>query len=134
MASMARFQESDRSQQDHNSPSSKRNANDLNQSQLIAVLERDYEITKRVQVPSFFQSMLDKYRSPKKYKLLNKFQTQLEKELDLEKIIRRIRLLIFTAMGILTADQFVYVDTMSRMIVRESSDFEETSSDEELGK
>ena len=91
-------------------------------------------MTKRVKVPGFFQSILDKYKAPKKYKLLNKFQTQLEKELDLEKIIRRIRLLVFSAMGILTADQSVFVDTMSRMIVRESSDFKETSSDEELGE
>ena len=134
MASMARFQESDRSQHDNDSPSSKHNANDLNQSQLIAKLERDYELSKRVKVPGFFQSILDKYKAPKKYKLLNKFQTQLEKELDLEKIIRRIRLLVFSAMGILTADQSVFVDTMSRMIVRESSDFKETSSDEELGE
>ena len=37
-------------------------------------------------------------------------------------------------MGTLTADQSVFVDKMSRMIVRESTDFEETSSDEELGE
>ena len=47
-------------------------------------------------------------------------------------MIHRIRLLLFTAMATLTADQSVYVDTMSRMVVRESSDFEKTSSDEEL--
>jgi hypothetical protein len=35
-------------------------------------------------------------------------------------------------MGTLTADQSVFVDTMSRMILRESSDFEKTTSDEEL--
>jgi len=37
-------------------------------------------------------------------------------------------------MGTLTADQSVFVDTMSRIVVRESSDFEKTSSDEELEK
>jgi len=49
-------------------------------------------------------------------------------------MIHRVRLLVFTAMGTLTADQSVFVDKMSRMIVRESTDFEETSSDEELGE
>ena len=97
-------------------------------------MRRECESTKKVEEKGFFSSILDKYRAPKKYKLFKKFQIQLDKELDLEKIIRRVRLLVFTAMGTLTADQSVFVDKMSQMIVRESSDFEETSSDEELGR
>ena len=99
---------------------------------MFTKIAREIDSTKRVKVPSFFQNIVNKFRAPKKYKLLNKFQIQLDKELDLEKIIRRVRLLVFTSMGILTADQSVFVDSMSRMIVRESSDFEKTSSDEEL--
>ena len=49
-------------------------------------------------------------------------------------MIHRVRLLVFTAMGTLTADQSVFVDKMSRMTVRESTDFEEISSDDELGE
>ena len=54
--------------------------------------------------------------------------------LDLEKLIHRLRLSVFTAMGTLTADQSVFVDKLSRVIVRESSDFENTSSDNELSE
>ena len=97
-------------------------------------IAKEIETTKRVEVPGFFQNMVNKFKAPKKYKLLRKFQIRLDKELDLEKIIHRVRLLVFTAMGTLTADQSVFVDKMSRMVVRESTDFEETSSDEELGE
>ena len=97
-------------------------------------MRRECESIKKIDEKGFFLSILDKYRAPNKYKLFEKFQIQLDKELDLEKIIRRVRLLVFTAMGTLTTDQSVFVDKMSRMIVRESSDFEETSSDEELGR
>jgi len=45
-----------------------------------------------------------------------------------------MRLLVFSALGTLTADQSVFVDTMSKMIVRESSDFEKTTSDDELNE
>jgi hypothetical protein len=37
-------------------------------------------------------------------------------------------------MGTLKADQSVFVDKMSKMIVRESSDLKKTSSDEELSQ
>ena len=80
----------------------------------------------------FFQNWLERFRSKKRHKLLHKFQIRLDKELDLEKIIHRLRFLVFTAMGLLTADQNVFVDTMSKMTLHESSDFEETSTDEEL--
>jgi len=99
---------------------------------MIAGLTRDYERTKEIAEPGLLQSIWNRFREPKTYQLLNKFQIQLEKELDLSKIIHRLRLLIFTAMGTLTADQSVFVDKMSGVILRESTDFDGTSSDEEL--
>ena len=81
---------------------------------------------------SFFHSMLQRFTAPKKHKLVRKFQIQLDKELDLEKMIHRIRLLVFSALGSLTADQSVFADKMSRVVVHESSNFEYTSSDDEL--
>ena len=67
---------------------------------MFTKIAREIDSIKRVKVPSFFQNIVNKFKAPKKYKLLNKFQIQLDKELDLEKIIRRVRLLVFTCMGI----------------------------------
>ena len=76
--------------------------------------------------------MLERFKSTKRHKILKKFQIQLDKELDLEKFIQRLRLLVFTAIGTMTANQSIFADKMSQVVVRESSDFESTSSDEEL--
>ena len=73
-------------------------------------ITREYEATNRVEVPGFFKSIIDRFRAPKKYKLLKKFEIQLSKELDIEKIIHRLRFFVYTAMVRLTADQSVFVD------------------------
>ena len=64
--------------------------------------------------------------------MLKKFKIKLDKELDLEKIIHRIRILLFSVLATLTADQSVFADRMSQVVVKESSDFDGTSSDDEL--
>lgn len=64
--------------------------------------------------------------------MLKKFKIKLDKELDLEKIIHRIRILLFSVLATLTADQSVFADRMSQVVVRESSDLDGTSSDDEL--
>ena len=57
---------------------------------------------------------------------------RIQKELDLQKLIHRLRVLLFSAMGNLTSEQSVYVDKMSHIVVNESSDEQETSEDDEL--
>jgi hypothetical protein len=95
-------------------------------------LQRELERTERFEVKSFFSNLFDKFLFPKRHKLRKKFQIQLDKELDLEKTIRRFRLLVISALGTMTADQNVFSDMMSQYFMRESSDFENTSSDQEL--
>ena len=56
---------------------------------------------------------------------------QLEKELGLKWMIRRVRLLVFLAISTLAADQGV-LWTRWYYIVRESFEFEETSSDKKF--
>lgn len=63
---------------------------------------------------------------------MRKSVTQVDKELDLQKIIHRLRLLLMAALGSLTPEQSVYVDRMSHIVIRESSDLDYTSSDKEL--
>lgn len=55
----------------------------------------------------------------------------MEKELDLEKVLHRLRLFVFSTLGTLTKDQSIFADRMSRIVIRESSDHAE-SSDQEL--
>ena len=132
MGAIGKFRESDRDGQDHDPPSLNKNVFDLNQAQVIDSLTREFERTKEIDEPGLLRSIWNRFRAPNTYNLLNKFQIQLDKELDLSKIIHRLRLLIFTAMGTLTSDQSVFVDKMSGVILRESTDFDKTSSDEEL--
>ena len=65
-------------------------------------------------------------------KVLNKANTRLSKELDLRKFVLRQRLQTAAIMGLLSGRQKSYIDRISQLVIRESSDLDETSSDREL--
>ena len=65
-------------------------------------------------------------------KLLVKSQSKLQKELDLKKFIHRQRVTMTAILGLLSGRQSYFVDKMSQLIIRESSNLEETSDDTEL--
>ena len=50
----------------------------------------------------------------------------------MQKYIHRVRLQVTTTLGILSNYQSLFADKMSHIVVHESSDFDETSSDDEL--
>ena len=52
----------------------------------------------------YLEHLINRFRQPKRYKLLRKSQIQVEKELDLQKIIHRLRLLVYTTLGVLTSN------------------------------
>ena len=63
---------------------------------------------------------------------MNKANAMLEKELDLRKFIYRQRLQTTAILGLLSGRQSFFVDRMSQMVIRESSNLDETSTDDEL--
>ena len=71
-------------------------------------------------------------RNTRYQKLIQKSQSSITKELDLRKFIYRQRLQSVAILGILSGRQSLFVDKMSQLVIRESSNFEETSGDEEL--
>ena len=64
--------------------------------------------------------------------MLIKSQSTLNKELDLRKFIYRQRLQTTAILGLLTGRQSFFVDKMSQLVIRESSNLDETSEDAEL--
>ena len=63
---------------------------------------------------------------------MNKATSKLDKELDLRKFIYRQRLQTTAILGLLNGRQSFFVDKMSQMVIRESSNLDETSTDGEL--
>ena len=55
------------------------------------------------------------------------------KELDLQKFMHRQRLWTTSMLGLLDGRQSLFVNKMSQLIIRESSDSQNTSDDNELG-
>ena len=98
----------------------------------LSTLDDDYRVIEKMKSGSWLGSFVSRFREPKRNKLLRKSVTQVDKELDLQKIIHRLRLLLMATLGSLTPEQSVYVDTMSHVVIRESSDLDYTSSDKEL--
>ena len=68
----------------------------------------------------------------KNKKLLRKSLTQIDKELDLKKFLHRSRVTFASLLGLLTSKQSAFVDRMSRVAIRESTDFDVTTDDDEL--
>ena len=64
--------------------------------------------------------------------MMLKSESSLAKELDLRKFIYRQRLQTTAILGLLSGGQSFFVDKMSQLVIRESSNLEETSSDSEL--
>ncbi len=61
------------------------------------------------------------WRESKASRLLRKSQIQLDKELDLHNFIRSFRLHRKAIMAILTVPRFLFVEKLSRVLVREST-------------
>ena len=62
-------------------------------------------------------------------KALLQVQSKLDKEMDLKKFITRQRLQTTAVLALLTGKQSFFIDKLSQMVIRESSDSQETSSD-----
>ena len=65
-------------------------------------------------------------------KLLNKANSTLKKELDLQKFIVRRRAAMTSSLAILTGAQKSFVDKFSQLTIRESSDMMNTTSETDL--
>ena len=63
--------------------------------------------------------------------MLAKSEISMNKELDLVKFLRRMRLFTFATLALLSRRQQFIVDNLSTMLIRESSDFDESTSDDE---
>ena len=62
--------------------------------------------------------------------MMAKSQISLEKELDLVKFLRRMRLFTYATLSLLNRRQQFISDNLSTMLIRESSDFDESTSDD----
>ena len=63
---------------------------------------------------------------------MRKSRSSISKELDIVKFIQRQRMTMIALLSLFSGRQKVLIDKMSQMLIRESSNFEETSSDDEL--
>ena len=63
-------------------------------------------------------------------RMLNKSTVAIQKELDLVKFMRRMRLLTYATLAKLNRRQLFIADNLSSMLIRESSDFNDSTSDD----
>ena len=100
---------------------------------MVESINRDFSQIKKLQLKEFFTSLLDRIKcNLKNKKLLRKSLTQIDKELDLKKFLHRSRVTFASLLGLLTSKQSAFVDRMSRVAIRESTDLDATTDDDEL--
>lgn len=93
-------------------------------------IKSDFQKTSPIKKISFFRTWFT-CRSQYK-KMLLKSQSSLAKELDLRKFIYRQRITMTALLGVLSGRQSFFIDKMSQLTIRESSNLDETSSDADL--
>ena len=64
--------------------------------------------------------------------MVRKARSRFAKEMDLQKFLHRQRVLVTSLLGLLRGRHTAFVDKFSQLLIRESSDMGQTSSDAEL--
>ena len=64
--------------------------------------------------------------------MMLKSQSSIAKEMDLRKFIHRQRTTMTALLGLCSGRQSFFIDKLAQLVIRESSNMEETSSDAEL--
>ena len=107
---------------------------DPNRKEFTNNMIRDFNQIQKIPKKSIWKNLFDRWCSKKSkyHRLLRKSRIQIDKELDLQKFIHRSRVQVTSMLGLLTAPQSVFVDKISQIVVRESTDFNKTSTDDEL--
>ena len=73
----------------------------------------------RIKAPNFFMSFFDKCRQPKRLRILEEAQVRVDKELDLQKYLDRMRFILNAIMGLLTPNQKLFAKHMSKIVINE---------------
>ena len=96
---------------------------------------KHFSLIERLKFSNFFASFFERCEQQKKKRLLlKKAQERLDKELDLQKFLSRIRATMIATMGMLTPSQRLIVREMSHIVINEdksSTEQEPSSYDEE---
>lgn len=106
------------------------NAGKKQEEWLVNNMKQNYQGLSPIKKRNYYSALFccrTKYK-----KLMIKSQSSIGKELDLRKFIYRQRLFVTAILGLLSGRQSFFVDKMSQLMIRESSNLEETSSDAEL--
>ena len=102
-----------------------------NKEKLKRHMEWDFEHAQRIQAPGFFASNFSCSRKTKRFKrIMAKASNTVTKELNLVKFLKRQRLNTFATLATLNGGQRFICDKMSQLLIRESSDLDDSTSDD----
>ena len=65
-------------------------------------ITKGFKESQRIEPLGFIDGLKQRFLNPKKHKILRKSMTQIEKELDLHKLVHRGRVILYQALGNLT--------------------------------
>ena len=101
---------------------------DPKRKNLLQSLIENFSKDQKLYPESFLKSFIQRCKAPKRFKLLEKSQEKLKKELDLVKFIQSKRIQISATVGLLTPQQMLFADEFSQIVVYESSQYNHTDS------
>ena len=79
------------------------NKDDTKRKNLLENSLKDSNVDEKRNPGGFFTRFMQRFKQPKRYKLLEKSHTSIKKELDLVKFVQRMRSLLSGVMGLLTS-------------------------------
>ena len=99
----------------------------LSNAQFLAKLRSDENMLERPKETSYIQYLLDKWRNTRNEKMLKNSMDRISQEMDLLRVLNRLRVPMYTALAFMSRSQRVVVDRLRQIRVRETSeeDFED---------
>ena len=139
MTSFFRYKKASKKQEanltDTNTPALQTAESKLQYS-LVDKIKAEFLASQRIPKHSFLRNSFFccyRFQETREYKkMMRKSQSRFAKEMDLQKFLHRQRILVTSLLSLLKGYQSTFVDKFSQLLIRESSDMRQTSSDAEL--
>ena len=94
------------------------------ENQFLEKLRTDEKMLTRQKTTTYFQYLIDKWRNPRKEKLLKKSLDRIAKEMDLLRVLNRLRVPMYNSLAFMSRNQRIIVDRLRQIRVRETSEEE----------
>ena len=96
-------------------------SNDPKRRRIIKNIIAYFSNVKRVEPLSYFKNVIERFKATKREEIIQKSMSKIDRQLDLVKFMRNMRMQRAALVGYLNTNQKMFVRKLSRIVVHEST-------------